>query len=238
VRQNGFKKRAEVFGSVTHLGVCHAGLGIGVEDGKLNVLIPRIEVDKQVIDFIDDRFDARIAAVDLVDDQDDGRFFSRVFFTTKRVCGSGPSLASTSSKAPSTRLRLRSTSPPKSACPGVSTMLILTSRYQTAVFFGHDGNAPLPLKGHGIHHPLGDLLVFPEGAALFQHAVKKGCLAVVYVRDDGDIAKVLFSHDCHVLWEDRVFLPGCGYIQKKCSNVNLSMDKHYFPSHEIETWPL
>jgi hypothetical protein len=31
--------------------------------------------------------------------------------------------------------RIRSTSPPKSACPGVSTMLILCSRHRTDVFF-------------------------------------------------------------------------------------------------------
>src|SRR4051812_20881353 len=54
---------------------------------------------------------------------------------TKRVCGSGPSEASTSSKIPSTIVRPRSTSPPKSACPGVSTMFSLTPLWRTAVFF-------------------------------------------------------------------------------------------------------
>ena len=45
--------------------------------------------------------------------------------STKRVCGSGPSDASTSSTMPSTMDRPRSTSPPKSAWPGVSMMLIV-----------------------------------------------------------------------------------------------------------------
>ena len=53
---------------------------------------------------------------------------------TKRVWGSGPSEASTSSSTPSTIVSARSTSPPKSACPGVSTMLILTPAWRTAVF--------------------------------------------------------------------------------------------------------
>ena len=53
---------------------------------------------------------------------------------TKRVCGIGPSAASTRSSTPSTMRRIRSTSPPKSACPGVSTMLILVPRHSTAVF--------------------------------------------------------------------------------------------------------
>ncbi|CAM5462984.1 hypothetical protein SCALM49S_03421 [Streptomyces californicus] len=45
--------------------------------------------------------------------------------STKRVWGSGPSEASTSSTTASTIDRPRSTSPPKSAWPGVSMMLIV-----------------------------------------------------------------------------------------------------------------
>src|SRR5215218_3301706 len=54
--------------------------------------------------------------------------------STKRVCGSGPSEASTSSSTPSTIVSPRSTSPPKSAWPGVSTMLSFTPPWRTAVF--------------------------------------------------------------------------------------------------------
>src|SRR5918992_1416656 len=54
--------------------------------------------------------------------------------STKRVCGSGPSEASTSSITPSTIVRPRSTSPPKSAWPGVSTRLSLTWPYRTEAF--------------------------------------------------------------------------------------------------------
>ena len=43
---------------------------------------------------------------------------------TNLVCGIGPSAASTSRITPSTMTRMRSTSPPKSAWPGVSTMLM------------------------------------------------------------------------------------------------------------------
>ena len=54
---------------------------------------------------------------------------------TKRVCGIGPSTASTSSSTPSTIDNTRSTSPPKSACPGVSTILMRQSCQLIAVFF-------------------------------------------------------------------------------------------------------
>jgi hypothetical protein len=64
-----------------------------------------------------------------------GRRSSSALRSTKRVWGSGPSLASTSSSTPSTIVRARSTSPPKSAWPGVSTMLIFVSPSWIAVFF-------------------------------------------------------------------------------------------------------
>ena len=68
-----------------------------------------------------------------------GRCAASALRSTKRVCGSGPSDASTSSTTPSTMDSPRSTSPPKSAWPGVS-MTLMTSRCRrrdgrcTAVF--------------------------------------------------------------------------------------------------------
>jgi hypothetical protein len=52
--------------------------------------------------------------------------------STKRVWGIGPSTESTSSSTPSHMLSTRSTSPPKSAWPGVSMMLTLTPLYLRA----------------------------------------------------------------------------------------------------------
>ena len=78
---------------------------------------------------------------------------------------SGPSEASTSSSTPSTIDRARSTSPPKSACPGVSTMLIVTAAAGAVPdgrVLGEDGDALLPLEVHRVHHPFGHALVGPE----------------------------------------------------------------------------
>ena len=51
---------------------------------------------------------------------------SSALVSTNRVCGIGPSAASTSTSAPSANRSTRSTSPPKSAWPGVSIRLIFT----------------------------------------------------------------------------------------------------------------
>mmetsp|Transcript_56341 Transcript_56341/g.151631 ORF Transcript_56341/g.151631 Transcript_56341/m.151631 type:complete len:201 (+) Transcript_56341:544-1146(+) len=55
-------------------------------------------------------------------------------FKTNFVCGMGPSCASTNSTHASAMFKMRSTSPPKSACPGVSMRLILTPLYSRAAF--------------------------------------------------------------------------------------------------------
>src|SRR5438270_901326 len=60
---------------------------------------------------------------------------ARALRVTKRVCGIGPSTASTSSSTLSTIESTRSTSPPKSAWPGVSTMLTCVPFHSTAQFF-------------------------------------------------------------------------------------------------------
>ena len=81
-----------------------------------------VEVEEQLVDLVDDLGHARVGAIDLVDDEDHGEPASSALRSTKRVWGSGPSDASTSSSTPSTIARPRSTSPPKSAWPGVSMM--------------------------------------------------------------------------------------------------------------------
>jgi hypothetical protein len=110
--------------------------------------------------------------------------------TTNLVCGIGPSAASTSTMAPSTMLRMRSTSPPKSAWPGVSTMLMRVSFQTTEVALARMVMPRSLLEVVGVHHALGDALVFAEGAGLLQQLVDERGLAMVDVGDDGDVAQV------------------------------------------------
>ena len=44
-------------------------LGIGVDDRKIELVFRRIEIDEQIVDFVQHFLDARVRAVDLVDDE-------------------------------------------------------------------------------------------------------------------------------------------------------------------------
>ena len=104
-----------------------AGLGVAVDDRELDLLLVGVEVEEQLVDLVDDLGDARVGRSTLLTTRITGSSASSALRSTKRVCGSGPSEASTSSSTPSTIVRPRSTSPPKSAWPGVSMMFSLTS---------------------------------------------------------------------------------------------------------------
>ena len=162
----------------------------GVDDREVELLVGGAELVEQVEGLVDDPVRARAGAVDLVDHDD--RLAGRAAApcsVTKRVCGIGPSTASTSSSTPSTMLSTRSTSPPKSAWPGVSTMLMWRAAVVDRAVLGEDGDAALALDVVGVHHPLGDVLVRGEGAGLPQQLVDQRGLAVVDVGDDGDVAQ-------------------------------------------------
>ncbi len=76
--------------------------------------------------------------------------------------------------------------------------------------FGHDRNAALALEVHGIHDPFGHVLVGAKDTALVQESVDESCLAVVDVRDDGDVTDIIaasnsrLSHDLLLLGSVRV----------------------------------
>jgi hypothetical protein len=85
---------------------------------------------------------------------------------------------------------MRSTSPPKSAWPGVSTMLMRVPFHSTEV-----GLAKIVMPRSrsmiiAVHRAFGHGLIFAEGAGLFQQVVDQRGLAVVDMRDDRDIAEV------------------------------------------------
>ena len=91
---------------------------------------------------------------------------------------------------PSTILSARSTSPPKSLWPGVSTILIFDAVVTDAGGLGKNGDAALALEVVRIHHAICNLFVGAENAALLEHGVHQRGFAMIDVGDDGYIASV------------------------------------------------
>jgi len=74
--------------------------------------------------------------------------------------------------------------------------------------FGQDGDAALPFEIKGVHDALHHLLVGAEDAALVQHGIDQGGLAVVDVGDDADVANIpaprglVFAHTSFIGEQD------------------------------------
>ena len=114
--------------------------------------------------------------------------------------------ASTSSSTESTIDSTRSTSPPKSGMPfGVSTMLIPVSSSAT-VFFDYDGDAA-PFLVVGVHDTPDLAEPRTERSRLFEQLIDEGGLAMVDVRDDRDVSKILDHHGEVPLEERREIIP-------------------------------
>jgi len=60
---------------------------------------------------------------------------------------------------------------------------------------GKDGDAALAFQLVTVHYALRDRFVGAEGAALLQHGVHKGGLAMVNVRNNGDVTDCSTQND-------------------------------------------
>ena len=118
---------------------------------------------------------------------------SSAWDSTKRVWGLGPSYASTMSSAPSAMFSTRSTSPPKSAWPGVDDVDLHVFIGDRDVF-GQNGDAALTLLVVGIEHALLDALILAKHMRRPQQTVHERGLAVVNVSDDRNVAEILLLH--------------------------------------------
>ena len=105
----------------------------------------------------------------------------------------GPSAASISNSAPSAILSTRSTSPPKSAWPGVSIMLILMPLIFQCNVLGQNRDAALAFQIIAVQDLVTAQLGFAEMAALPQQAIDERGLAVVNMGDNDDVANFVSS---------------------------------------------
>ena len=176
----------------------HAGLladparpGVGVEDGEVDLVLVRVEVQEELLDLVHHLGDAGVRPVDLVHHQHHGqagleglaqhearlgqRALRRVDQQQHPVDHGQPALDLTA----------------EVGVPGRVDDVELHPAPAHGRVLGQDGDALLPLQVAGVHHPVGQLLVGPEGPGLAEQRVDQRRLAVVDVGHDGHVPDVL-----------------------------------------------
>ena len=164
--------------------------GVGAEDREIELLVGGVEIDEEVVDLVEDLGCAGVGAVDLVDDDDGGQ--AELERLGQDETGLG-------------QRALGGVDEQQHAVHHLEGALDLTAEIGVAGgvddvdldavephrgVLGEDGDAAFAFEIARIHDPLVDSLVVAEGAALPQHGVHQGGLAVVDVGDDRQISKL------------------------------------------------
>ena len=184
------EQRAEVRAGDGQVARRGAGLGVGVDDRELDLVRVGAEVHEQLVDVVEDLVRAGVAAVDLVDRDDDRqaaghRLLEDVARLRQRAFGG----------VDEEQHRIDHQQRPLDLAAEVG----VTGRVDDVEpdagvvdrrLLGQDRDALLALEIARIHDPVDDRLVGAEGAGLAEHRVHERGLAVVDVRDDGDVAEV------------------------------------------------
>ncbi len=192
--RHGLDDGVEEGNEVLHLLVRgHAGKArprVGVNHRELELGLGRVEVDEEVVDRVQDFLDARVLAVDLVDDHDGRELLLEGL--AQHVAGLGKGA-------------FRSVDQEQDAVDHAERSLDFAAEVRVArgvddvdlralVADGRvlreNGDAAFAFEVVRVHDPLGDFLVLPESAGLAQESVHERGLAMIDVGDDGDIAQL------------------------------------------------
>ena len=185
--QDEVEQRREVLArAVDHL-IRPALAAGGVEHGEVELLIRRVEGGEEVEDFVVDLLVTGVLTVDLVDD-DDGLDAARQglaeheFGLRQHAFGSVNQQDGAIDHGEDA-LHLAAEI---GVAGGVDDVELHTLPFHGRAL-GQDGDAALALEVIAVHGALGHGLVFAEGSGLFEQLIEQCGLAVVNVRDDGEV---------------------------------------------------
>ena len=160
-----------------------------------------MQVHQQLQHLVDDLVDALIGAVDLVDHHDDP--MAQLQSLGEHEAGLGHGAFSGVYQQDNAVDHLQNTlhlAAEVGVARGVHHVDLHVLIADGGVL-GQNRNAALTLQIAGVHDTVHNLLIFPVSAALLQHLVHQGGLAVVNVGDDGYVSQMFVLH----IWN----IPSC-----------------------------
>ncbi len=179
--KNGVEQGGQVPPLTFGVGKRNAHLGVGVEHREIQLVLGGVQVDEQVVDFVQDLLDAPVRAVDLVDDHDGREPLLQGLPQDEPGLGERPFGGVHQEHDPVHHVQGALHFAAEIGVARRVDDIDLDALVGDGHVLGHDGDALFPLQVHAVHDPFGHLLVFPEDAALPEHGVGQGGLAVVHV---------------------------------------------------------
>ena len=195
--RNALQDRLEQRGQVRTLPVQgtlgQAFAADGVQHREFELFLGGIEVDEEVVDFVEDFLGAGVLAVDLVDHDNDGQPPVQGFFKHEAGLGKRPFRGVDQEHGPVDHGQgAFDLAAEIGVAWGVDDVDLDIFPDHGTVFRG-DGNAALTFQIHAVHDPVRHLLALAKQTALAEHMVHQGGLPVVDVGDNGNIAQGMVS---------------------------------------------
>ena len=165
-------------------------LRVAVDDRKLDLALVGVEVEEERVDLVHDVGDSRVGAVDLVDDEHDGK--PRL----ERLAEHEPRLRQRALARVDEQQHAVDHRQPALDLPAEVGMarrvddVDLDRAVADGRVLGQDRDPLLAFELPGVEDPLGDVLVRAECAGLPEQRIDERRLAVIDVGDDGDVADV------------------------------------------------
>src|SRR5208282_1950212 len=184
----GFKQQTQVLArrSLMHGG--GACLGIGVEDREIELLFLGVEINKEVVNLVENFLRTGVGAVDLVDDENRLQVgfecLAEHVTSLRQRAFTGVNQQHDAIDHLEGALHLAA----KIGVAGRVHNVDFHACIKHSRVLGKDGDAALALQIVRVHDALGHGLVVAEGATLPKHGVNQRGLAVIHVGDDGDVA--------------------------------------------------
>ncbi len=194
------KQRSKIVGRILQLVFRNASARIGIDDRKLQLILARIEVDKQIVEFVENFLNAGVGPVNLVDDGDNGQLgLQRLHQNVPRL-RKRPLAGVHEEQHTVNDLHCAFYFAAKIAMAWSIDDVDFYAAVADARVLGKDGDTALALELIGVHDPLGDVFIGTKDSALAQHRVHQRRLSVIHMRDDCDVANSGVTHqrrDCN-----------------------------------------
>jgi hypothetical protein len=192
--EDGVEERRQILRLVLELALGEAVLGDGVDRGEVHLLVAGFEVAEEVEHLGEDLVRAGVAAVDLVD-HDDDREAALEALRQDEARLRERSLGGVDEQQGSVghHQRALDLAAEVRVARGVDDV-DLDALVPDARVLREDGDPALFFEIVRVHHPFGDDLVVSERAGLAKDEVDERGLAMVDVGDDGDVSEILARH--------------------------------------------
>ena len=198
--QQSIKQGDQVGAGHIRVQACGAITAAAEQHGAVQLLIGSAQIHQQVQHLIDDFLDAGIGAVDLVDGHHQTQVLLQSLLQHKTGLGHAALGGIHQQQNTVDHLQHALHLAAKVGMARSIDNIDLDTLVGAGAVLGQNGNATLTLDIAAVHDALSHDLIIAECAALTQHCVHQGGLAVVNVSDNGNVAQIVTNHKIQPLY--------------------------------------